>query len=238
MANCLAAVELLDLSESQRGRAISLALVPQTPLGQTRAGDFSMCKGCATAASVRSGVFAAQLAQLDGRGHHRDRSDRGRPRGAGHPFVAANRHGSHARGSGRVGQISDGMPRPACESAPRAAACNGRRHALAGLERGLITAPAHQLGVVSRGPATLPYLREDADERTQPQHRCERSARAVAFSPQIRHAPPDYPMGIPPPPAGLGSRVLRVAVSRPPRASCVSRTASTDGQPSSWCLGR
>jgi hypothetical protein len=76
------------------------------------------------------------------------------------------------------------------------------------------------------------------DERTQRQHLCERSARVVAISLATRHAPPDQPMGVPPPPRLWGSRVLPVAVSRPPRASCASRTASTDGQPSSWFLER
>jgi alkyl sulfatase BDS1-like metallo-beta-lactamase superfamily hydrolase len=37
--------------------------------------------------------------------------------------------------------------------------------------------------------------------------------------------------------APLGSRVLPVALSQPPRASCASPTPPTDGQPSSWLLG-
>jgi hypothetical protein len=37
---------------------------------------------------------------------------------------------------------------------------------------------------------------------------------------------------------GVGSRILPVPVSRPPRASCASRTASTHGQLSSWLLRR
>ena len=36
----------------------------------------------------------------------------------------------------------------------------------------------------------------------------------------------------------FGVTRMPVAVSRPPRASCVSRTVSTDGQPSSWFLRR
>jgi 2-methylcitrate dehydratase len=64
VGSALAAGKLLGLTRGQLGHAVSLALVPQVPLRQTRAGELSMWKGCATAASVRGGVFAAQLAQL------------------------------------------------------------------------------------------------------------------------------------------------------------------------------
>jgi hypothetical protein len=47
------------------------------------------------------------------------------------------------------------------------------------------------------------------DERTQRQHRCERSARVVAISPATRHAPPDQPMGVPPPPRLWGHAYCR-----------------------------
>ena len=64
VASSVAVGKLLALTESELGHAVSLALVPQIPLRQTRAGELSMWKGCATAAAVRGGVFAAQLAQL------------------------------------------------------------------------------------------------------------------------------------------------------------------------------
>jgi 2-methylcitrate dehydratase len=64
VASAIAAGKLLGLTQAQLEHAVSLALVPQIPLRQTRAGELSMWKGCATAASVRGGVFAAQLAQL------------------------------------------------------------------------------------------------------------------------------------------------------------------------------
>jgi 2-methylcitrate dehydratase len=64
VGSAVAAGKLLGLTRAQLGHAVSLALVPQIPLRQTRAGELSMWKGCATAASVRGGVFAAQLAQL------------------------------------------------------------------------------------------------------------------------------------------------------------------------------
>src|SRR4030095_4644156 len=42
---------------------LSLAIVPNLPLGVTRLGELSMWKGCAAACATRAGVFAAQLAQ-------------------------------------------------------------------------------------------------------------------------------------------------------------------------------
>jgi 2-methylcitrate dehydratase len=64
LASAVGAGKVMQLSREQLGNALSLALVPQIPLRQTRAGELSMWKGCATAAAVRHGVFAAQLAQL------------------------------------------------------------------------------------------------------------------------------------------------------------------------------
>jgi len=40
----------------------------------------------------------------------------------------------------------------------------------------------------------------DRHERSQRQHRCERPARVVANSAATRHAAPDQPIGVPPPP--------------------------------------
>ena len=57
-----AAAKVMGLRQEQMGHAISLALVPNLPLGVTRTGELSMWKGCATAAAARAGVFAAQLA--------------------------------------------------------------------------------------------------------------------------------------------------------------------------------
>ena len=53
----------LGLSRDQMAHAISMAVVPNLPLRQTRAGELSMWKGCATAAATRNGVFAALLAE-------------------------------------------------------------------------------------------------------------------------------------------------------------------------------
>jgi 2-methylcitrate dehydratase len=55
--------KLLGLSLEQMGHAISLAITPNIPTRQTRAGELSMWKGCATAAAARNGVFAALLAR-------------------------------------------------------------------------------------------------------------------------------------------------------------------------------
>ena len=52
----------LGLSKEQMAHAVSIAVVPNLPLRQTRAGELSMWKGCATAAATRNGVFAALLA--------------------------------------------------------------------------------------------------------------------------------------------------------------------------------
>ena len=46
------------------GVAAALAVTAHVPTRQTRSGELSMWKGCATAASAKAGVFAAQLAQL------------------------------------------------------------------------------------------------------------------------------------------------------------------------------
>ena len=52
----------LGLTREQMSHAISMAVVSNLPLRQTRAGELSMWKGCATAAATRNGVFAALLA--------------------------------------------------------------------------------------------------------------------------------------------------------------------------------
>jgi 2-methylcitrate dehydratase len=54
--------KVLGLDRAALGHAISIAITSGIPLGVTRIGELSMWKGCATAAAVRTGVFAAQLA--------------------------------------------------------------------------------------------------------------------------------------------------------------------------------
>ncbi|HLQ23705.1 MAG TPA: MmgE/PrpD family protein, partial [Gemmatimonadales bacterium] len=54
--------KVLGLDAAALGHAISIAITSGVPLGVTRIGELSMWKGCATAAAVRTGVFAAQLA--------------------------------------------------------------------------------------------------------------------------------------------------------------------------------
>src|SRR6266852_4598703 len=54
--------KVLGLGRAAAGNAISIAITSGVPLGVTRIGELSMWKGCATAAAVRTGVFAAQLA--------------------------------------------------------------------------------------------------------------------------------------------------------------------------------
>jgi 2-methylcitrate dehydratase len=63
--------KILGLDRAAMGNAISIAITTGVPLGVTRIGELSMWKGCATAAAVRTGVFAAELAAegMTGPGH-------------------------------------------------------------------------------------------------------------------------------------------------------------------------
>ena len=54
---------LLGLSEEQTAHAISIAVVPNIALNQTRTGSLSMWKGMAGPQGARAGVFAAYLAR-------------------------------------------------------------------------------------------------------------------------------------------------------------------------------
>src|SRR5439155_805207 len=54
--------KVLGLDRVAMGHAISIAITSGVPLGVTRIGELSMWKGCATAAAIRTGVFAAELA--------------------------------------------------------------------------------------------------------------------------------------------------------------------------------
>ena len=60
-ASC-GAGKILGLHQAQIANAISIAITSGVPLGVTRIGELSMWKGCATAAAVRTGSFAAELA--------------------------------------------------------------------------------------------------------------------------------------------------------------------------------
>jgi 2-methylcitrate dehydratase len=55
--------KVLGLTMEQMVNALALASAPNVPTRQTRSGELSMWKGCATAASARGGVFAALLAK-------------------------------------------------------------------------------------------------------------------------------------------------------------------------------
>lgn len=55
--------KVMGLDRHAMNQAISLAIVPNLPLGVTRVGELSMWKGCAAACATRAGIFAAQLAQ-------------------------------------------------------------------------------------------------------------------------------------------------------------------------------
>ncbi len=62
-ASACAAAKVLGLPAEQLAHAMSMTAVSQVPLGQTRVGELSTWKGCATAMAVRNGVFAALLAR-------------------------------------------------------------------------------------------------------------------------------------------------------------------------------
>ena len=62
IGSACAAGKVMGLVQEQMGHAISLAVVPNVPLGVTRTGELSMWKGCAAASAAKAGVFAAQLA--------------------------------------------------------------------------------------------------------------------------------------------------------------------------------
>lgn len=53
----------LGLDAEAMGHAVSLAVVPNLPLGVTRVGELAMWKGCAAANATRAGIFAALLAR-------------------------------------------------------------------------------------------------------------------------------------------------------------------------------
>lgn len=62
-ATAAGAGRLLGLTREQMAQAISIAAVHSIPVRQTRSGELSMWKACATPAAVRSGVFSALLAK-------------------------------------------------------------------------------------------------------------------------------------------------------------------------------
>jgi len=58
-----AAGKSMGLDRERMGHAISLAVVPNLPLGQTRVGELAMWKGMAGPHGTKAGIFAAQLAE-------------------------------------------------------------------------------------------------------------------------------------------------------------------------------
>lgn len=63
VAVALAIGRLRGLDAGQQAHAISLALVPNVALAETRIGDVSMWKNCASACAARNGIFAVDLAE-------------------------------------------------------------------------------------------------------------------------------------------------------------------------------
>jgi len=63
LGSAAAAAKLLHLTSEQTADALAIGITSSIPTRQTRAGELSMWKGCATAAAARAGVFSALLAQ-------------------------------------------------------------------------------------------------------------------------------------------------------------------------------
>ena len=63
LGSAAGAAKLLRLTGEQIANALAIAVSSNIPTRQTRAGELSMWKGCATAAATRAGVFSALLAQ-------------------------------------------------------------------------------------------------------------------------------------------------------------------------------
>ena len=63
VASVLAAGRLMGLDAQRMAHAVSLALVPNMAMYQTRHGELSSWKGCAGANASRNAIFAALLAQ-------------------------------------------------------------------------------------------------------------------------------------------------------------------------------
>jgi 2-methylcitrate dehydratase len=62
LGSAAGASKLLRLNAEQTAHALAIAITANIATRQTRAGELSMWKGCATAAATRAGVFAALLA--------------------------------------------------------------------------------------------------------------------------------------------------------------------------------
>ena len=62
LGSAAGAAKLLKLTSEETANALAIAITSNIPTRQTRAGELSMWKGCATAAAVRAGVFSALLA--------------------------------------------------------------------------------------------------------------------------------------------------------------------------------
>ena len=62
LGSAAGAAKLLRLTYEQTGNALAIAVSSNVATRQTRSGELSMWKGCATAAATRAGVFAALLA--------------------------------------------------------------------------------------------------------------------------------------------------------------------------------
>ena len=63
LASAAGAGRVMGLNKEQMANALALAAVPNAAMMQTRVGELSMWKGCASANAARNGVFAALMAR-------------------------------------------------------------------------------------------------------------------------------------------------------------------------------
>lgn len=63
MGTAAAVARILGLGEAEIGNAVSMTMVPATPVRVTRTGELSHWKGCATAHATMTAMFAARLAK-------------------------------------------------------------------------------------------------------------------------------------------------------------------------------
>jgi 2-methylcitrate dehydratase len=70
VSSALGAGKMLGLSREQLAHTVSLAIVPNMAMHQTRCGELSWWKGCAAPMGARQGIFAAFLAEAGMEGPH------------------------------------------------------------------------------------------------------------------------------------------------------------------------
>ncbi|MBI4190412.1 MAG: MmgE/PrpD family protein [Betaproteobacteria bacterium] len=63
LASALGAAKVMGLNKEQMANALSLAVIPNAAMNQTRVGQLSMWKGCSAPNAARNGIFATMMAR-------------------------------------------------------------------------------------------------------------------------------------------------------------------------------